>query len=122
MTSRCVYRPSVVQLLVWVFIYVYLVAFYLSLHCSRVSLRAHPLPFHTISIIANIIFFILTRIARDLLAISVSGVNIERLFNNSRDIYYYRRDRLRPETIRLLIIKLYITRFKLTKDLKTIKS
>ena len=23
-----------------------LVAFYLSLHCSRVSLRAHPLPFH----------------------------------------------------------------------------
>ena len=45
-TSRCVYRPSVVQLLVWVFVCVCLVAFYLSLHCSRVSLRAHPLPFH----------------------------------------------------------------------------
>ena len=42
-TSRCVYRPSVVQLFVWVFMCVYLVAFYLSLHCSRVSLRAHPL-------------------------------------------------------------------------------
>ncbi len=25
-----------------------LIAFYLSLHCSRVPLRAHPLPFHTI--------------------------------------------------------------------------
>src|SRR6266511_2972266 len=48
-TSRCVYRPSVAQLLVWVFVCVCLVAFYLSLHCSRVSLRAHPLPFHTIS-------------------------------------------------------------------------
>src|SRR6266498_3327958 len=48
-TSRCVYRPSVVQLLVWVFVCVCLVAFYLSLHCSRVSLRAHPLPFHSIS-------------------------------------------------------------------------
>src|SRR6266700_7570139 len=45
--SRCVYRPSVVQLFVWVFVCVCLVAFYLSLHCSRVSLRAHPLPFHT---------------------------------------------------------------------------
>src|SRR6266536_534355 len=41
-TSRCVYMPSVVQLRVWVF--VCLVAFYLSLHCSRVSSRAHPLP------------------------------------------------------------------------------
>src|SRR6266498_312607 len=48
-TSRCVYRPSVVQLLVWVFGCVCLVAFYLSLHCSRVSLRAHPIPFHNIS-------------------------------------------------------------------------
>ncbi len=46
-TSRCVYRPSVVQLLVWVSVCVCLVAFYLSLHCSRVSLRAHPLPFHS---------------------------------------------------------------------------
>src|SRR6266536_3022559 len=44
--SRCVYRPSVVQLLVWVLVCVYLVTFYLSLHCSRVSLRAHLIPFH----------------------------------------------------------------------------
>src|SRR6266498_4482184 len=48
MTSRCVYRPSVVQLFIWVFVYICLVAFYLSLHCNRVSLRAHPLPFHSI--------------------------------------------------------------------------
>src|SRR6266498_4825920 len=45
-TSRCAYRPSVVQLLVWVFIYVCLITFYLLLHYSRVSLRAHPLPFY----------------------------------------------------------------------------
>src|SRR6266536_6095015 len=45
-TNRCVYRPSVVQLFIWVFIYIYLVTFYLSLHCSRVSLKTHPLPFH----------------------------------------------------------------------------
>src|SRR6266536_5932218 len=45
-TSRCVHRPSIVQLLIWVFICVCLVAFYLSLYCSRVSLRAHPLPFY----------------------------------------------------------------------------
>src|SRR6266536_2647630 len=43
-TSRCVYRPSIVQLRVWVFMC--LVTFYLSLHYSRVSLKAHPLPFH----------------------------------------------------------------------------
>ena len=39
--SRCVYRPSVVQLLIWVFVYIYLVAFYLSLYCSHVSLRVY---------------------------------------------------------------------------------
>jgi hypothetical protein len=44
------------------------------------------------------------------------------LFNSSRDIYYYRRERLSPDTIRLLIIKLYITRFELAKDLRAIKA
>ncbi len=44
--SRCVYKPSIVQLLVWVFIYMCLVAFYLSLYYSRVFLRAHPIFFH----------------------------------------------------------------------------
>ena len=33
-----------------VYVCVCLVAFYLSLHCSRVSLRAHPLPFHNIQV------------------------------------------------------------------------
>src|SRR6266536_476648 len=45
-TSRCVYRPSVVQLLVWVFVCVCLVTFYLLLYYSRVSLRAYFIPFH----------------------------------------------------------------------------
>src|SRR6266536_2499913 len=64
-TSRCVYRPSVVQLLIWVFIYVCLLAFYLSLHYSRVSLRAHPLPFHNIKKkICERMFYILFLIFR----------------------------------------------------------
>ncbi len=45
-TSRCVYKPSVVQLFVWVFVCVCLVAFYLSLYCSRVFLRVYSLPFY----------------------------------------------------------------------------
>src|SRR6266536_5218089 len=44
--SRCVYRPSVVQLFIWVFVCVCLVVFYLLLHCSRVFLRVYPLPFY----------------------------------------------------------------------------
>ncbi len=44
--SRCTYKPLVIQLFVWVFICVCLVAFYLSLHCSRGFLSVHPLPFH----------------------------------------------------------------------------
>src|SRR6266511_2097191 len=45
-TSRYVYRPSVVQLLIWVFVCMCLIAFYLLLHCSRVSLRVYLLPFY----------------------------------------------------------------------------
>src|SRR6266536_4671686 len=45
-TSMCVYRPSVVQFLVWVFVCVCLVAFYLLLHYSRVFLRVHLIPFY----------------------------------------------------------------------------
>jgi hypothetical protein len=43
------------------------------------------------------------------------------LFNSSRDIYYYCRERLNLNTIRLLIMKLYITRFELAEDLRAIK-
>ncbi len=58
-TSRCVHRPSIVQLLIWVFICVCLVAFYLSLHYSRISLRAHPLPFSISDYCAiSLIYFI----------------------------------------------------------------
>ncbi len=45
-TSKYVYRPSIVQLLIWVFVYIYLITFYLSLHYSHISLKAHPLPCH----------------------------------------------------------------------------
>jgi hypothetical protein len=40
----------------------------------------------------------------------------------SRDICYYRRERLNLNTIRLLIIKLYIIQFELAEDLRAIKA
>jgi hypothetical protein len=59
---------------------------------------------------------------RDIFAISAFGIDIERLFNSSRDICYYRRGRLNSDIIRLFIIKLYITRFELKNDWKVIKT
>ena len=67
------------------------------------------------------IFFIFARIIRDLLIIPAVGIGVERLFNSFRDICYYRKRRLNPDTIRLLIIKLCITRFELAEDLRVIK-
>ena len=40
-TSRCVYMLSIIQLLIWIFIYMCLITFYLLLHCNRISLRAY---------------------------------------------------------------------------------
>jgi hypothetical protein len=59
---------------------------------------------------------------RDIFAISISDIDIERFFNSSRDIYYYRRGKLNPDTIRLLIIKIFITLLELKNKLKTIKT
>ncbi|KAJ5358330.1 uncharacterized protein N7496_010743 [Penicillium cataractarum] len=38
---------------------------------------------------------------------------VERLFNTTRDIYYYRRGRIKPKTIKELMLFLYILRFDL---------
>jgi hypothetical protein len=57
-----------------------------------------------------------------LLAIPAAGVGVERLFNSSRDICHYRRGRLHPDTIRLLMMKLCMTRFELAEDLRVIKA
>jgi hypothetical protein len=59
---------------------------------------------------------------RNIFIISAFGVDIERFFNFSKNIYYYRRGRLNPDTIRLLIMKLYITRFELKNNWKAVKA
>jgi hypothetical protein len=58
---------------------------------------------------------------RDIFTISAFNIDVERLFNFSRNIYHYRRERLNSDIIRLLIMKLCITRFELKNDWKIIK-
>jgi hypothetical protein len=59
---------------------------------------------------------------RDIFAISAFDIGVERFFNFSRNIYYYRRGKLNPDIIRLFIMKLYITRFELKNDWKIMKA
>lgn len=56
-------------------------------------------------------FLALISLARDILSILATGAGVERLFNSTRDIYYYRRGRLNTDTIQDLIIYLYTSRF-----------
>ncbi|KAI9037296.1 uncharacterized protein KD926_000658 [Aspergillus affinis] len=49
-------------------------------------------------------FPILASLARDILTTPASGSCVERLFNSARNICHYRRDSLKPETIRDLMI------------------
>lgn len=55
----------------------------------------------------------LTRIARDILSIPASGAGVERLFNCARDICYYRRGQLRPDTIKGLMLHHFSSKFEL---------
>ncbi|KAJ5260443.1 hypothetical protein N7505_009824 [Penicillium chrysogenum] len=61
-------------------------------------------------------------LTRDILTILATSVGVERLFNTTRDIYYYRRGRIKSETIKELILFLYSLRFDLklykVKELK----
>ncbi|CRL31200.1 HAT dimerisation [Penicillium camemberti] len=61
-------------------------------------------------------------LTRDILTILVTSIGIERLFNTTRDIYYYHRGRIKTETIKELMLFLYILRFNLklhkAKELK----
>ncbi|KAJ5456104.1 uncharacterized protein N7458_003687 [Penicillium daleae] len=50
-------------------------------------------------------------LTRDILLIPATSASVERLFNTTRDIYYYRRGRLNSSTIQELIIYLYATKF-----------
>ena len=55
-------------------------------------------------------------LARDVLSIPAIGTRVERLFNTTRDICYYRYGRLKSDTIKEIILFLYITRFNLRED------
>lgn len=46
----------------------------------------------------------LALMARDILAIPIAGVGVERTFNFARDICHYRRGRLSPETITSIML------------------
>ena len=58
-------------------------------------------------------FPIFATLARDILSISASGTGVERLFNCIYNIYYYRREQLKPETIKVLILHIYTTKFEI---------
>ena len=61
-------------------------------------------------------FPIIAEMAREFLAIPASGVGVERLFNQARDICTYRRHRLKLETLRLLVILMCIDSFNLKEE------
>ncbi|KAJ5264818.1 hypothetical protein N7505_007611 [Penicillium chrysogenum] len=58
-------------------------------------------------------FPVLANVARDVFSIPASGAGAERLFNCARDICFYRRSRLRPETIRELMLHRCTSKFEL---------
>ncbi|KAI9035590.1 uncharacterized protein KD926_003219 [Aspergillus affinis] len=58
-------------------------------------------------------FPVLARIAKDIFSIPANGTGIERLFNCTRDICYYRRGHLKPDTIKGLMLHLFSSKFEL---------
>lgn len=61
-------------------------------------------------------FPILSRMARDFLAVPASGVGVENLFSTARDVCHYRRNRLAPETIEAIMIQMSADRFELKRE------
>src|SRR6266850_1120382 len=41
---------------------------------------------------------------KDILSIPASGVGVERIFNTARDVCHYRRNRLNPDTIEMIML------------------
>lgn len=61
-------------------------------------------------------FPILSRMARDFLAVPASGVGVENLFSTARDVCHYRCNRLAPETIEAIMIQMSADRFQLKHE------
>jgi hypothetical protein len=66
-------------------------------------------------------WFILIAIARDYLAISAINVNVKRLFNMIRNICFYQRHYLKPDTIKIFIIIIYTNQYFLRENLRIIE-
>jgi hypothetical protein len=64
---------------------------------------------------------VLIIIAYNYLIILIANVGVKRLFNITRDIYFYRRHYLKPAIIRDLVITMCINRFLLLEELDNIK-
>jgi hypothetical protein len=64
---------------------------------------------------------VLIVIVRDYLIIFTVNVGVKRLFNITRDIYFYRRHHLKLTIIRALVITICIDRFLFLKELDNIK-
>lgn len=65
---------------------------------------------------------VLAAIARDTLATPTSGAGVKQLFNCARDVCHYRREQLKPETIRSLMLHLFASKFELQQtELEMIK-
>ena len=58
----------------------------------------------------------LSKLAQDFLAIPSSGAGVERLFNSTHDIYHYQQGKLHTETIKALIVQMYIDRFAIASE------
>jgi hAT family C-terminal dimerisation region len=63
---------------------------------------------------------ILARIAKDFLAIPVSGVGVESLFSIGRDVCHYRRSRLSADTIEAAMIQLMSDRGAINREYEDI--
>lgn len=64
---------------------------------------------------------VLAKVARDFLAIPVSGVGVESLFSISRDVCHYRRSRLSGNTIEAVIKLLMADRGAIAKEFEELK-
>lgn len=60
--------------------------------------------------------------ARDILLTPASSAGVKRLFNCARDVCHYRQGQLKPETIRDLMLHLFLLKFNLQQtELEMIK-
>jgi hypothetical protein len=65
---------------------------------------------------------VLAKIAWDILSTPASGAGVERLFNCACDVCHYRRGQLKPDTIKGLMLHLFLSKFKLKQsELEMIK-